>query len=166
MVMSSPKRSASVPLSPWKPAAAAAVVLLMVSAVVAPAQAPERFMTVRLEVVAADEGTSRPAEAVAALLGQHLAGLGLGAPRDRAPGWLLAVQAEQVFAGDPAPWNDFVLLSYSLLPAVDQFTVVEAMRMQGASLAVRHGESLNHEAQLIASEVSAHLSAWLASLAQ
>ena len=68
MVMSSPKRSASVPLSPWKQAAAAAVVLLMVGAVVAPAQAPERFMTVRLEVVAADEGTSRPAEAVTALL--------------------------------------------------------------------------------------------------
>ena len=127
-------------------------------------EAPHRFMTVRLEVAAADEDARGPAEAMATLLGQYLDRVGL-ADQEEA-GWLLAVQAKAVFVGNPAPWDGFVLLSYHLLPAVDKFTVVEAMRLQGAALAVRSQESLDHEAQLIAADVSAHLTVWLATLAQ
>ena len=99
---------------------------------------------------------------MANLLASHLRRLGLASSDDA--GWLLAVQAEPVFEGNPPPWDGFLLLSYQLLPAVDQFTVVEAMRLQGAALAVRSDDSLQHEAQAIATEASTHLATWLASL--
>jgi hypothetical protein len=126
------------------------------------AQEPTRFRNVRIVVAASDAETGAYATSLQELLDQRLSQYGLST--DTEAGWLLSVHLEPVFAGQQEPWNGFVLISYALLPIVGEFTVVEALHLQGAALAARHNEALAAEAATISVEVAVHLRAWLRAL--
>jgi hypothetical protein len=95
-------------------------------------------------------------------LDKHLSQYGLSTSADA--GWLLSVHLEPVFEGQQKLWNGFVLILYTLLPIVGEFTVVEALHLQGATLAAWHSKALAAEAETISVEVAVHLQAWLRAL--